>query len=87
MSRPGNVIDPIEIEALRDRCGAVHAGLDGCPGTDIAFNWPEPKAPALSQQDLNAARFLFQNVDRAAELGITITAASAPCPQPRPTPR
>ena len=43
------------------------------PGTDIAFNIARTEGyRAFANKIWNAARFLFMNVDRAAELGITV---------------
>jgi valyl-tRNA synthetase len=48
------------------------------PGTDIAFNVARTEGyRAFANKIWNAARFLFMNVDRAAELGITVDPASA----------
>jgi valyl-tRNA synthetase len=70
----GNVIDPIEIvkkygtDAVRFTLASMAS-----PGTDIAFNVARTEGyRAFANKIWNAARFLFQNVDRAAELGITV---------------
>jgi valyl-tRNA synthetase len=43
------------------------------PGTDIAFNVARTEGyRAFANKIWNAARFLFMNVDRAAEVGITV---------------
>jgi valyl-tRNA synthetase len=43
------------------------------PGTDIAFNVARTEGyRAFANKIWNAARFLFMNVDRAAEIGITV---------------
>jgi valyl-tRNA synthetase len=70
----GNVIDPIEIvkqygtDAVRFTLASMAS-----PGTDIAFNVARTEGyRAFANKIWNAARFLFMNVDRAAELGITI---------------
>jgi valyl-tRNA synthetase len=47
------------------------------PGTDIAFNVARTEGyRAFANKIWNAARFLFMNVDRAAEIGITVDAAA-----------
>jgi len=68
----GNVIDPIEIveqygtDAVRFTLASMAS-----PGTDIAFNIARTEGyRAFANKIWNAARFLFQNVDRAAEIGI-----------------
>jgi valyl-tRNA synthetase len=70
----GNVIDPIEIvkqygtDAVRFTLASMAS-----PGTDIAFNVARTEGyRAFANKIWNAARFLFMNVDRAAELGITV---------------
>jgi valyl-tRNA synthetase len=70
----GNVIDPIEIvkqygtDAVRFTLASMAS-----PGTDIAFNVARTEGyRAFANKIWNAARFLFQNVDRAAEIGITV---------------
>jgi valyl-tRNA synthetase len=70
----GNVIDPIEIvkqygtDAVRFTLASMAS-----PGTDIAFNVARTEGyRAFANKIWNAARFLFLNVDRAAELGITV---------------
>jgi len=70
----GNVIDPIEIvkqygtDAVRFTLASMAS-----PGTDIAFNIARTEGyRAFANKIWNAARFLFMNVDRAAELGITV---------------
>ncbi len=74
----GNVIDPIEIvkqygtDAVRFTLASMAS-----PGTDIAFNVASTEGyRAFANKIWNAARFLFQNVDRAAELGITVDPAA-----------
>ena len=74
----GNVIDPIEIvkqygtDAVRFTLASMAS-----PGTDIAFNVARTEGyRAFANKIWNAARFLFMNIDRAAEAGITIDAAS-----------
>ncbi|HSE48395.1 MAG TPA: valine--tRNA ligase [Terriglobales bacterium] len=68
----GNVIDPIEIiekygtDAVRFTLAAMAA-----PGTDIAFSESRTEGyRAFANKIWNAARFLFMNVDRAAEAGV-----------------
>jgi valyl-tRNA synthetase len=70
----GNVVDPIEIvkqygtDAVRFTLASMAS-----PGTDIAFNVARTEGyRAFANKIWNAARFLFQNVDRAAEFGITV---------------
>jgi valyl-tRNA synthetase len=47
------------------------------PGTDIAFNVARTEGyRAFANKIWNAARFLFMNVDRAAEIGITVDPAA-----------
>jgi valyl-tRNA synthetase len=74
----GNVIDPIEIvktygtDAVRFTLASMAS-----PGTDIAFNIARTEGyRAFANKIWNAARFLFQNVDRAAEIGITVDPAA-----------
>jgi len=73
----GNVVDPIEIvktygtDAVRFTLASMAS-----PGTDIAFNIARTEGyRAFANKIWNAARFLFQNVDRAAEIGITVDPA------------
>lgn len=68
----GNVIDPIEIvkqygtDAVRFTLASMAS-----PGTDIAFNVDRTEGyRAFANKIWNAARFIFMNVDRAAEVGI-----------------
>ena len=70
----GNVIDPIEIvkqfgtDAVRFTLACMAS-----PGTDIAFNVARTEGyRAFANKIWNAARFIFMNVDRAAEAGITV---------------
>jgi valyl-tRNA synthetase len=70
----GNVIDPIEIvsqygtDAVRFTLASMAS-----PGTDIAFNVARTEGyRAFANKIWNAARFLFMNVDRAAEVGIHV---------------
>ncbi len=73
----GNVIDPIEIvkqygtDAVRFTLASMAS-----PGTDIAFNVARTEGyRAFANKIWNAARFLFMNVDRAAEIGIAVDPA------------
>jgi valyl-tRNA synthetase len=73
----GNVLDPIEIvktygtDAVRFTLASMAS-----PGTDIAFNIARTEGyRAFANKIWNAARFLFMNVDRAAEIGITVDPA------------
>jgi valyl-tRNA synthetase len=70
----GNVIDPIEIvqqygtDAVRFTLASMAS-----PGTDIAFNVARTEGyRAFANKIWNAARFIFMNIDRAAEIGIKI---------------
>ncbi|HUX45806.1 MAG TPA: valine--tRNA ligase, partial [Terracidiphilus sp.] len=70
----GNVIDPIEIvqqygtDAVRFTLASMAS-----PGTDIAFNVARTEGyRAFANKIWNAARFLFMNVNRAAEAGISV---------------
>ncbi len=70
----GNVIDPIEIvkqygtDAVRFTLASMAS-----PGTDIAFNVARTEGyRAFANKIWNAARFLFMNVDKAAEAGIKV---------------
>ena len=70
----GNVIDPIEIvktygtDAVRFTLASMAS-----PGTDIAFNVARTEGyRAFANKIWNAARFIFMNVDKAAEVGITV---------------
>ena len=70
----GNVIDPIDIIS-RFGTDAVRFTLASMasPGTDIAFSEARTEGyRAFANKIWNAARFLFMNVDRAREAGITI---------------
>jgi valyl-tRNA synthetase len=74
----GNVVDPIEIvktygtDAVRFTLASMAS-----PGTDIAFNVARTEGyRAFANKIWNAARFLFMNVDRAAEIGVTVDPAS-----------
>jgi valyl-tRNA synthetase len=74
----GNVVDPIEIvkqygtDAVRFTLASMAS-----PGTDIAFNVARTEGyRAFANKIWNAARFLFMNVDRAAEIGVTVDPAA-----------
>src|SRR5690242_18997279 len=70
----GNVIDPIEI-VKRYGTDAVRFTLAtmSSPGTDIAFSEARTQGyRAFANKIWNAARFIFMNVDRAAEAGIKL---------------
>jgi valyl-tRNA synthetase len=76
----GNVLDPIEIvkqygtDAVRFTLASMAS-----PGTDIAFNVARTEGyRAFANKIWNAARFLFMNVDRAAEIGIFVDPKSLP---------
>ncbi|MDE3201311.1 MAG: valine--tRNA ligase [Acidobacteriota bacterium] len=73
----GNVIDPIEIvkqygtDAVRFTLASMAS-----PGTDIAFNTERTEGyRAFANKIWNAARFIFMNVDKAAEAGIKVDPA------------
>jgi len=70
----GNVIDPIEIvgkygtDAVRFTLASMAS-----PGTDIAFSESRTEGyRAFANKIWNAARFIFMNVDRAADSGIFV---------------
>jgi valyl-tRNA synthetase len=70
----GNVVDPIEIvkqygtDAVRFTLASMAS-----PGTDIAFNVARTEGyRAFANKIWNAARFLFMNIDRGAEAGVTV---------------
>jgi valyl-tRNA synthetase len=70
----GNVIDPIEIvkkygtDAVRFTLASMAS-----PGTDIAFNVARTEGyRAFANKIWNAARFIFMNVDKAAEIGVKV---------------
>jgi valyl-tRNA synthetase len=76
----GNVLDPIEIvkqygtDAVRFTLASMAS-----PGTDIAFNVARTEGyRAFANKIWNAARFLLMNLDRAAEIGITVDASRLP---------
>ena len=69
----GNVVDPIEL--LRsDVSDAVRFTLASMasPGTDISSTARTEGYRAFANKIWNAARFMFMNVDRAAEVGISV---------------
>jgi valyl-tRNA synthetase len=70
----GNVLDPIEIvqkygtDAVRFTLASMAS-----PGTDIAFNVARTEGyRAFANKIWNAARFIFLNLDRAAETGVCV---------------
>ncbi len=74
----GNVVDPIEIvkqygtDAVRFTLASMAS-----PGTDIAFNVARTEGyRAFANKIWNAARFMFMNIDRAAETGISVDMAA-----------
>ena len=74
----GNVVDPIEIvkqygtDAVRFTLASMAS-----PGADIAFNVARTEGyRAFANKIWNAARFIFMNVDRAAEIGIKVDPAA-----------
>ncbi|HUN87604.1 MAG TPA: class I tRNA ligase family protein, partial [Terriglobales bacterium] len=68
----GNVLDPIEvIEKYGTDATRFTLASMASPGTDIAFNPDRTEGyRAFANKIWNAARFLFMNVDRAAEAGV-----------------
>jgi valyl-tRNA synthetase len=73
----GNVVDPIEIvkqygtDAVRFTLASMAS-----PGTNVAFNIARTEGyRAFANKIWNAARFIFMNVDRAAEMGIKVDPA------------
>src|SRR5271154_3157166 len=73
----GNVIDPIQVvkrfgtDAVRFTLAAMAS-----PGTDIAFSEARTEGyRAFANKIWNAARFIFMNMDRAAEAGIAVDPA------------
>jgi valyl-tRNA synthetase len=73
----GNVVDPIEIvkqygtDAVRFTLASMAS-----PGTNVAFNIARTEGyRAFANKIWNAARFIFMNVDRAAEMGIKVDSA------------
>jgi len=73
----GNVIDPIQV-ITRYGTDAVRFTLasQASPGTDIAFSEARTEGNrAFANKIWNAARFLFMNMDRAAEAGVRLDLA------------
>src|SRR5581483_2263523 len=68
----GNVLDPIEvIEKYGTDATRFTLASMASPGTDIAFNPDRTEGyRAFANKIWNAARFMFLNVDRAAESGV-----------------
>ncbi len=78
----GNVIDPIDVinrfgtDAVRFTLASMAS-----PGTDIAFSEARTEGNrAFANKIWNAARFLFMNLDRAREAGISIDLKKLPDP-------
>ncbi len=76
----GNVIDPLDTiarfgtDATRFTLAAMAS-----PGTDIAFSEERTEGyRAFANKIWNAARFVFMQVERAAEAGIVVPASSLP---------
>jgi len=74
----GNVINPIDIierfgtDAVRFTLASMAS-----PGTDIAFSEARTEGyRAFANKIWNAARFLFMNIDRAKEAGLSIDVAT-----------
>jgi valyl-tRNA synthetase len=75
----GNVIDPIDL-IQRFGTDAVRFTLasQASPGTDIAFSEGRTEGNrAFANKIWNAARFLFMNMDRAEEAGVSIDVGAA----------
>jgi valyl-tRNA synthetase len=75
----GNVINPIDIierfgtDAVRFTLASMAS-----PGTDIAFSEARTEGNrAFANKIWNAARFLFMNIDRAKEAGISVSLQNA----------
>jgi len=68
----GNVLDPIEvIEKYGTDATRFTLASMASPGTDIAFNPDRTEGyRAFANKIWNAARFMFMNVDRAADAGV-----------------
>jgi valyl-tRNA synthetase len=68
----GNVLDPIEvIEKYGTDATRFTLASMASPGTDIAFNPDRTEGyRAFANKIWNAARFMFMNVDRAAQAGV-----------------
>ena len=76
----GNVIDPIQVverfgtDAVRFTLAAMAA-----PGTDIAFSEDRTDGyRAFANKIWNAARFIFMQMERAAEAGIVVDLRQLP---------
>jgi valyl-tRNA synthetase len=76
----GNVIDPIEIvkqygtDAVRFTLASMAS-----PGTDIAFNVARTEGyRAFANKIWNAARFIFMNLEKAKEAGISVDLDALP---------
>ncbi|WP_158790986.1 valine--tRNA ligase [Granulicella sp. L60] len=76
----GNVINPIDIierfgtDAVRFTLASMAS-----PGTDIAFSEARTEGyRAFANKIWNAARFIFMNVERAREAGVTIDLTTLP---------
>ena len=70
----GNVVDPIDV-ITRFGTDAVRFTLASMasPGTDIAFSEARTEGNrAFANKIWNAARFLFMNIERAREAGVTV---------------
>jgi valyl-tRNA synthetase len=70
----GNVVDPIEV-ITKYGTDAVRFTLasQASPGTDIAFSEARTEGNrAFANKIWNAARFLFMNIERAQEAGISV---------------
>jgi len=70
----GNVIDPIEVvkQYGTDAARFTLASM-ASPGTNVAFNVARTEGyRAFANKIWNAARFIFMNVDKAAEVGFTV---------------
>ena len=68
----GNVVDPIGvIEKFGTDAARFTLAAMAAPGTDIAFSESRTESyRAFANKIWNAARFLFMNVDRAAEQNV-----------------
>ncbi|HEX4576590.1 MAG TPA: valine--tRNA ligase [Edaphobacter sp.] len=84
----GNVINPIDIierfgtDAVRFTLASMAS-----PGTDIAFSEARTEGyRAFANKIWNAARFLFMNIDRAAEAGMDIHFAESTALNPTTNP-
>jgi valyl-tRNA synthetase len=70
----GNVLDPIQvIEQYGTDATRFTLASMASPGTDIAFNEARVEGyRAFANKIWNAARFMFMNVDKLAEAGVTV---------------